>query len=446
MRKIIETLRRSICNCVSVGLLFGAVCAARQAYAVPSLQGLDAQSEKHSEVTVDANGVKWVCEDGVCRIVDDGAGKPDAGKPAPALPEKPSRMILGSRGVDEFLAFLGETADSTEPPAEEDKGGAFGSFTWLTLLLALVGGLALNLTPCVLPMIPVNLIIIGKSPVRGAAYGLGMAVAYGALGALASVGLLAFGSIQSSPWFNAFVAVVFLALAVSMLGFFSIDLAKYRPTTNAQGASKASLAVPFLFGALAAVLAGACVAPVLISVIVLTARLYAEGSRLVLALPFALGIGMALPWPFLGAGMKVLPKPGAWMKTVNRVFGIVLLCFAVWYARLAVIGWMGPRGASAASAADVPRAEGAVVEATPANFEAVFAAAMEKGGPVFVDCWATWCKNCTAMEATTLADARVKKALSRFTVIKLDASEVDEFRKLKQFREVIGLPAYSVFE
>lgn len=445
MRKIIETLRQTIFKCVSVGLLFGAVCAAPQACAVPSLPGLDAQPEKHSEVTVDANGVKWVCEDGVCRIVDDGAVKADAEKPAPTLPEKPSRMILGSRSVDEFLAFLGEAAEPPVPPTEE-KGGAFASFTWLTLLLALVGGLALNLTPCVLPMIPVNLIIIGKSPVRGAAYGLGMAVAYGALGALASVGLLAFGSIQSSPWFNAFVAVVFLALAVSMLGFFSIDLAKYRPTANAQGASKASLAVPFLFGALAAVLAGACVAPVLISVIVLTARLYAEGSRLVLALPFALGIGMALPWPFLGAGMKVLPKPGAWMKSVNRIFGVVLLCFAAWYARLAVIGWMGPRGASAATAADVPRAEGAVIEATPANFEAVFAAAIEKGGPVFVDCWATWCKNCTAMEATTLADERVKKALSRFTVIKLDASEVDEFRKLKQFREVIGLPAYAVFE
>lgn len=185
-------------------------------------------------MTVDANGVKWVCEDGVCRIVEDGAEKSAEAAPAAKVPEKPSRMILGSRSVDEFLAFLGA---AEEAPAEEEKGGgAFESFTWVTLLLAILGGLALNLTPCVLPMIPVNLIIIGKSPMRGAAYGLGMAVAYGALGALASVGLLAFGSIQSSPWFNAFVAVVFLALAVSMLGFFSIDLARYRPTASTQGA------------------------------------------------------------------------------------------------------------------------------------------------------------------------------------------------------------------
>ena len=435
------------CRCIRGGALLLSflccVCAA-SAPAVPQLPGVGQETGGHSEVTVDANGVKWVCEDGVCRIVEDGAEKSAETAPAAKVPEKPSRMILGSRSVDEFLAFLGA---AEEAPAEEEKGGgAFESFTWVTLLLAILGGLALNLTPCVLPMIPVNLIIIGKSPMRGAAYGLGMAVAYGVLGALASVGLLAFGSIQSSPWFNAFVAVVFLALAVSMLGFFSIDLARYRPTANTQGASTASLAVPFLLGSLAAVLAGACVAPVLISVIVLTARLFAEGNRLVLALPFALGLGMALPWPFLGAGMKVLPKPGAWMKTVNRVFGVVLLCFAVWYARLAVVGWTGPRGEGAASAADAPRAEGVSVETTPADFESVLAAALAQGKPVFVDCWATWCKNCTAMEATTLADARVKKALSRFAVVKLDASDVEEFRKLAQFKEVIGLPAYAVFE
>ena len=199
-------------------------------------------------------------------------------------------------------------------------------------------------------------------------------------------------------------------------------------------------------GALSAVLAGACVAPVLVSALLLTADLYAGGNVLALGLPFLIGVGMALPWPFLGAGMKVLPKPGAWMKTVNRAFGVLLLCFAVWYARLAVLGWMGPRGGCAASAADVPRSEGDVFEATPENFDAVFASAIASGKPVFVDCWATWCKNCTAMEATTLADERVKGALARFAVVRLDASDAKAFRKLVQFAGVQGLPAYAIFE
>jgi len=403
--------------------------------------------EGHGEVTIDAEGRKWVCADGVCRLVQDettegGEGAAAAPVAASALPEKPTRMILGNRGVDEFLVFLGEKGASSD-----GEGGVFTSFTWLTLLLAVLGGIALNLTPCVLPMIPVNLIVIGKSPARGAVYGLGMAVSYGVLGALASVGLLAFGTIQSSPLFNAAVAVVFLVLALSMLGVFAIDLSKFRPASAAKGASGASLVVPFFLGALSAVLAGACVAPILISVIVLTARLFAEGEYLVLSLPFALGLGMGLPWPFLGAGMKVLPKPGPWMKGVNRAFGILVLCLAAWYACLAWIGWAARSGAAAAPSASETAAEGSVISATPETFESAFADALATGKPVFVDCWATWCKSCMAMEATTLADERVKKALSRFAVVKLDVSaDFSAFQRLKQFAGVQGIPAYAIFE
>ena len=417
--------------------LLALMVLAPRAHAIPSFSVPGA--EDHAEVSVDAEGRKWVCEDGVCRLVDDDK---DIGEsldvPSASIPEKASRMILGSREVDEFLSFLGEKPSADEG---ETEGGVFSSFTWLTFLLAILGGLALNLTPCVLPMIPVNLIVIGKSPLRGTAYGLGMAVAYGALGVLASVGLLSFGTIQSSPWFNAFVAVVFIALALSMLGVFSIDLSKYRPASAAQGASRASLVVPFFLGALSAVLAGACVAPILISVIVLTARLFAEGNYFVLALPFALGLGMALPWPFLGAGMKVLPRPGAWMTGVNRAFGVLILLFAIWYAHLALSGWTGMHGGSAA-----PSQKDGVIESTPETFESAMSEAARSGKPVFVDCWATWCKNCTAMEKTTLADERVKAALSRFAVIKLDATEVKAFRKLKPFEDVQGLPAYAIFE
>ncbi len=411
-----------------------ALMAPVRSYAVPSFGDFNVseQPPAHSEETTAPDGGRVVCENGVCRIVYDDEAEDAKSVAAGAVPEKATRMILGTRSVDEFIAFL----DNAEPGG---KGGAFESFTWLTLLLAILGGIALNLTPCVLPMIPVNLIIIGKSPLRGAVYGLGMAVAYGLLGLLASFGLLAFGSIQSSPWFNAFVAVVFVVLALSMLGFFSIDLSRYRPGTVNPEQSRASLVVPFFLGSLSAILAGACVAPILISVIVLTARLSAEGNYFVLALPFALGVGMALPWPFLGAGMKVLPKPGAWMKYVNKAFGVLILLFAVWYGYLAVSGWTS-------RAPEAQSAGGSALEAVPATFESAFAEAKKSGKPVFVDCWATWCKNCTAMEKTTLADERVVKALERFEVIRLDATEIGEFKKIAPFRDVQGLPAYAVFE
>jgi thiol:disulfide interchange protein len=206
-------------------------------------------------------------------------------------------------------------------------------------------------------------------------------------------------------------------------------------------ASRAGLAVPFFLGALSAVLAGACVAPILVSVLVLTARLYAEGNVIALALPFVLGLGMALPWPFLGAGMKVLPKPGAWMKHVNRIFAVVVLLFAAYYGYLAWKGWT--RGASVAPKSDgIPGA----VEATPDTFEDVFAEAEEKGKPILVDCWATWCKNCAAMERTTFRNADVVAELKGYTVVRLQAEDIAALRKVPGFEGVKGLPAFAVFE
>ena len=383
------------------------------------------------------DGQIWVCEDGMCRLVGDAPEDFLASlAPSASVPAQASRMLLGTRGVDEFLAFL-----SPDAATGDEEGGALATFTWLSLVVVLLGGLAMNLTPCVLPMIPVNLIVIGKSPARGAVYGLGMALAYGVLGVLAAVGGMAFGTIQSNPWFNAFVALVFVALGASLFGFFSIDFSRFRPGVVKPDASRAGLAVPFFLGALSAVLAGACVAPILVSVLVLTARLYAEGNAVALALPFVLGLGMALPWPFLGAGMKVLPRPGAWMKHVNRVFAVIVLLFAAYYGYLAWKGWT--RGASAAPKSDgIPGA----VEATPGTFEDVFAEAEEKGRPILVDCWATWCKNCFAMDRTTLADRRVREALAGYTVIRLQADDMKGFKGLKPFKDVQGLPAYVIFE
>ena len=84
-------------------------------------------------------------------------------------------------------------------------------------------------------------------------------------------------------------------------------------------------------GAVAALLAGACVAPVVIQVVLFSSNLYATGTTLALALPFCLGLGMALPWPFVGAGLASLPKPGVWMVRVKQAFGVFILATAVYY-------------------------------------------------------------------------------------------------------------------
>ena len=362
-----------------------------------------------------------VCEGGVCRLVEM------TNDVVAAVAQASVRVAQGFMPADEFISFLGGANVSAAP-----------EWSWWIVPFAFLGGLAMNLTPCVLPMVPINLMIIGRSAGRGLAYGLGIALAYGLLGVGAAVGGLAFGDIQGSPWFNAAVAVVFVGLALALFDVWFLDLSKKRGAYAPRAGQ--GLGVSFLMGAMSAVLAGACVAPVLISVLLLTADLVAKGNRFAILLPFVMGVGMALPWPFAGAGMKVLPKPGAWMKWVNRVFGVVVLGFAAWYGWLAWQGWRGP-----AETAGTAGTSG-TLNATPATLNSqLLALKSESAKPILVDCWATWCKNCAAMDKV-MEEVKVRNALKPFTVIRLQAEDVSELRKVKGFESIKGLPAFVIFE
>ena len=157
-------------------------------------------------------------------------------------------------------------------------------------------------------------------------------------------------------------------------------------------------------GAVAALLAGACVAPVVIQVVLFSSDLYAQrnGGRRS-ALPFLLGIGMAVPWPIAGAGLTALPKPGAWMVRVKQAFGVFILATAAYY------GYLGLRPVRRS----LGRCEGSGVERRRETQGRLARVARrrpapsrsEEQKPVLVDMWATWCKNCLVMDETTLADA-----------------------------------------
>src|SRR5207253_771742 len=147
----------------------------------------------------------------------------------------------------------------------------------------------------------------------------------------------------------------------------------------------------FVMGAVAALLAGACVAPVVIQVVLFSSNLYAKGTTMALALPFLLGVGMAVPWPIAGAGLAALPKPGAWMVRVKQVFGIVILATAAYYGYEAY-------GLFADRLVDASAVTSSVDEQVKSGWhrsltEGLETAAREKK-PVLIDMWATWCKNC----------------------------------------------------
>lgn len=408
---------------------FGKICGMKAAIFIAAFL---CSASVISETTF-VDGQKVVCEDGVCMLVEEASSNGVSQVMADTV-DVP-RIAHGYMDADKFIAFLKNEGNNDASPLD-------GKAWWLVVLLVLLGGLGMNLTPCVLPMIPINLMIVGRSASRGALYGAGIALAYGTLGIIAAAGGMVFGEIQGNAWFNAAISVLFLVLSFAMFGKFLIDFSQKRNSVTSLRNGMWPGFFAFFMGAVSAVLAGACVAPILIAVLLLTADLSAKGVRLAHALPFVLGVGMALPWPFVGAGFKVLPKPGAWMEKVGKIFGLVTLGFSVWYGYLAWTGFSERfGGGNSASFADVETQ--CVQFASPEQFNLD---GLKR--PVVVDCWASWCKNCSHMERTTLSDPRVKEFLKNkgFTLVKLQCEDMTALKSTKGFDGVLGLPAFLIFE
>lgn len=346
----------------------------------------------------------------------------------------------GIKNVDEMLAFL-SLDDGKEPAAA--AGLLEGKGIVLIIALVLLGGLALNLTPCVLPMIPVNLAIIGAGSaaaskrqgfIRGGVYGLGIAVAYGGLGIFTVLTGSKFGTLNASPVFNFAIAIVFLVLTLAMFDVLNIDLSRFSSRMGGSADKKRGGLIPaFSMGVVAALLAGACVAPMVIAVLLQATTMYAAGNPAGLFLPLLLGIGMGLPWPIAGAGLAVLPKPGMWMIRVKHGFGVLIAIMALYYGYLGY-ELLGGHGADVSSEQEIARLEQELQQA------------LDEDRPVFIDFWASWCKNCLTMNATTFKDEKVINRLHDFQEIRFQAEDPghEQIKKLMDRYNLPGLPGYVV--
>ncbi len=349
----------------------------------------------------------------------------------------------GYANREEFIRFIKSAEQEDSMPSSKKTNRNIFVF----LFIILIGGLALNLTPCVLPVIPLNLAIIGAgtragSRIRGflmgLAYGLGISLVYGGLGIAVVLGISkTFGSINSTYWFNGLITLLFFVLALAMFDVIVIDFSRFQSYLGIRRNTKGNFFVALFMGGVSALLAGACVAPVVISTILQAQDLYSQGYFYALFLPFLLGVGMALPWPILGAGMSLMPKPGKWMEYVKYAFGVLLLCLAGYYGyttyTLFNIGDMKTE----------QTIEGWYTSLTEGMNEAKM-----KNQPVIIDFWATWCKNCLVMNKTVLPDATVKEKLDKFVRIKYQAENPDapEIRKVLDYFEVLGLPTFIILK
>ncbi|TAK37335.1 MAG: protein-disulfide reductase DsbD [Betaproteobacteria bacterium] len=388
-----------------------------------------------------------------------------------------------------------------------------GSF-WLVLASFLGFGVLLAFTPCVLPMVPIlSGIIIGEGKSLGklralilsVAYVLGMAVAYAAAGVAAAYSGSLIAAALQNAWVLGAFALVFVALALSMFGFYEIRLPSFlhhrlhAAHGKLEGGKLASVA---MMGVLSAVIVSPCVAAPLAG-----ALLYISQTRDVLlggAALFAMALGMGLPLLAVGVSEGALmPRSGVWMNSVRRFFGVLLLAVAIWivspvlpewavmtvWAALAIGSAMflraiDPLPANAHGTQRLAKAAGIMAliagvallvgalagsrdplrplagvlqagapAAAPTKF--VHVASVDEldqklrapGRPVMLDFYADWCVSCKEMEAFTFSDPRVRARFETMLLLQADVTANTEAHKLllKRF-SLFGPPGIIFFD
>jgi len=336
---------------------------------------------------------------------------------------------------DKFVSLIksGNTKDIASALASES--------TVFILLVFFVAGLLMALTPCILPMIPIlSSIILQQASKDGgevkkstammisAVYVVSMALMYAIIGVVA--GLLDFDlqANMNNPWVIVPVAFIFLALALSLFGYYEIALptsiqAKLNRVSD--GASSKGLVGTAVMGAISALLVGACTAPIIggaILFIVITGKALLGGLAL-----FVMGIGAGVPLLLVGAGAsKLVPKPGGWMSMVSKFFGILMLIMAGAMLYRLIPSDTTNQGYS------INRLE---QEVNASN------------QPVMVDFSKAGCASCKELEEITFPNPKVKEELKRFKFIHIDVTKyTDEDKAMLKRYNLFGAPNLIFFD
>lgn len=322
-----------------------------------------------------------------------------------------------------------------------------GQLGW-PLALALIAGLLTALSPCVYPLVPITLSIMGarkyNSHLHGflvaSSYVLGMTIVYASLGAIfASLGIL-LGSLMQNPIMLIGLSLFFALMALAMFGIFPLTL----PPAAMQLLSRvggSGFKGAFLMGMVAGLVAAPCTGPVLGFILALIAEKQDLARGLWLMAAFSCGLGL----PFLALGtfssaVVHLPKSGGWMSGIKIVLGTAMLATALYYANEA-----RPK------TAPLPSNEELFwhtidAKSTNVDVDALFEGAHALNQPILVDFYASWCIACRQMDVITYKDVRVKSLLKNFFLLKIDASTDSALIANIQKRFAItGLPTTLIF-
>jgi len=360
-----------------------------------------------------------------------------------------------------------------------DVSGTFASRGLpLTLLAIFVLGLALNLTPCVYPLIPITIgYFSNQSGARASRrvtlsllYVLGIAITYSALGVFSALSGKLFGAWLQHPAVLVFFAALMLIMASSMFGAFEIRVPQF--ISNRSG-GQAGLAGALTMGLLIGIVAAPCVGPFVISLIALVSSL--QSPFLGFLMFFVLALGLGVPYLLLGifsSGMSALPRAGEWMLHVKKGMGFILIAMAIYFLRPLIGDTAFQYGVAASLLIGaiflfVARSQGAkvwriaiavlllfagvafalpkkhAVELRWDKYDAkALAAASAANKPVVIDFYADWCLPCKELDEKTFNDSAVASELNRFVRVKADLTAPNDAttKQLTKQYAILGVP------
>lgn len=349
-----------------------------------------------------------------------------------------------------------------------------------------VVGLALNLTPCVYPVIPMTVSYFGGKSEQTRArafsnaliYVIGIALSFSILGLLSGLAGKQWGFMFQSPWFVVIIATIILLMASSLFGAFEITVPSWLLTKV--GKSREGILGSFLMGVTVGIVIAPCAAGIIIGLVGLIAKLglVVKGTLFF----FIMGLGLGLPYLFLATFSSLLsklPKSGVWMLWIRKVFGFLLIGVALYFiipqleqvpnklgflfGILALtagllLGFL-EQGHYKKGFKLFRSAVGIIlialsmfwiqnslmVKTTQVDWIKYQGQSYEQivgdDKPVFIDFYADWCAPCKKMDRTTFTDPRVGELSDQFKMIKVDCTLPDrETQALMQRFGVNGMP------
>lgn len=408
-------------------------------------------------------------------------------------PELSGVLVAGETAVELAVPVSGAPAVAA---ASGGEAAAFGF--WGALAFAFLGGVVLNLMPCVFPILSIKILgfVKGREQSRaelrahGLAFGAGVVLSFlalaGVLLALKATGDGAGWGFQLRyPPVVAGLAALMTALALNLLGVFEVG--QRAASVGGRLDRREGLSGAFLSGVLAVIVASPCTAPFMAGALGFAV---VQPAPVALAIFGSLGVGMALPYVLLSfqpGWLERLPRPGRWMETLKQVLAFPLLATAVWLVwlfgrlldvdaaaallmalvTLGLAAWAWGRwsrpglprraalagrtagGLAAVAAVAIVATAFAPEQETWVDFDAAEVDALvDAGEPVFVDVTATWCLSCQVNKRTSLTASAVREAFDAAGVTTVRADWTDQDPEITAFLDRFGrngVPLYVFY-